>query len=63
MTTDLLGLGMSDEQQFKNKQQRTELTGREYDKTVKLYEESGETKYLKILQNCIILMPRSKKLK
>jgi len=55
-TDNLLGLGMSGEQRFNNKQQRIELTGREYDKTVKRYEETGETKYLRILQNCTILM-------
>jgi len=51
----LLGLGMSDEQRFNNKQQRIELTGREYDKIVKRYEKTGEIKYWRILQNCIIL--------
>lgn len=51
-----LDLGLSNEQQFKNKQQRIELTGREYDKIVKRYEKTGETKYLRILQNCKILM-------
>lgn len=51
----LLGLGMSSEQQFKAKEQRIDLTESEYDKTVKLYEETGDIKYWRILNNCRIV--------
>ena len=40
---------------------KIELTGREYDKTVELYEKTGNTKYLKILHNCVILLEHPKK--
>ncbi len=51
----LLGLGMSDEQRFKAKQQHINLTESEYDKTVKLYEKTGDIKYWRTLQNCRIV--------
>jgi len=36
-------------------EKRIDLTEREYDKTVEFYEKTGDSKYLKILQNCRIL--------